>query len=62
MRYSLLLPLGLLALTGCVVETPVPARTSTTYVTPAPAATYVTPAYPAATYAAPPTTTVIRTP
>ncbi|HET7882544.1 MAG TPA: hypothetical protein VFL55_16785 [Acetobacteraceae bacterium] len=60
MRYSFLLPLGLLALTGCVVETP--ARpTTTTYVTPAPTPTYVAPS---ATYVtpAPPNTTVIRTP
>ena len=62
MRCSYLLPLGLLALTGCVV-TPAPAPTATTYVTPAPTATYVAPA-PTATYVAPaaPTTTVIRTP
>lgn len=60
MRYSFLFPLGLLALTGCVIETP--ARpTTTTYVTPAPAATYVAPSYPTATYvtpAAPPTTVI----
>ena len=75
MRYSLLLPLGLLGLTGCVVDTPAPVRTTTTYVTPAPApatttTTYVTPppaqAYmPPVTYVAPPppaTTTVVRTP
>ena len=61
MRYALCI--GLLGLTGCVVETP--ARTTTTYVTPAPTATYVAPApsvaYPTATYVAPPTT-VYRTP
>ena len=34
--------IGLLGLAGCVVETP--ARTTTTYVTPAPTTTYVTPA------------------
>jgi hypothetical protein len=63
MRYlSLLIPIGLLGLTGCVVETP--ARTTTTYVTPAPTTTYVAPAptvaYPTATYVAP--TRVYRAP
>jgi hypothetical protein len=52
MRVAFLLPLAFLGLTGCVVETPAPARTSTTYVTPAPPTAYVAPA-PA---------TVIRTP
>ena len=67
MRVSLVLPLGLLGLAGCVIDTPAPART-TTYVTPAPAPTYVAPpptyAPPVATYVepAPTTTTVIRTP
>ena len=61
MRYSLVLPLVFLGLTGCVVSTPAPAPTSTTYVTPAPPATII--AQPAPTYMAPPTTTtVIRTP
>lgn len=62
MRYSYLLPLALLGLAGCVVETPAPTRT--TYVTPAPTATYVTPA-PTATYVAPAvptTTTIVRGP
>ena len=61
MRYVLCI--GLLGLAGCVVETP--ARTTTTYVTPAPTTTYVAPApsvaYPTATYVAPPTT-VYRSP
>lgn len=56
MRYALCV--GLLGLAGYVVETP--ARTTTTYVTPAPTTTYVAPgpsvAYPTATYVAPPTT------
>jgi len=39
MRYTLLLPLGLLALGGCV-----PAPTTTTYVTPATTTTTYTPA------------------
>ena len=51
MRYSLLLPLLLLGLAGCVVANPTPTPTSTTYVTPP------------TTYAAPTsTTTVVRTP
>jgi hypothetical protein len=58
MRYTLLLPLALLGLTGCVVQTP-PAP-ATAVVTPAPTATYVTP--PTTTYVSPPTTTVIHTP
>jgi hypothetical protein len=54
MRYRLLLPMIFLVLAGCVVSTPTPAPTSTTYVTPATTST---------TYAAPgSTTTVIRTP
>jgi hypothetical protein len=54
MRYSLLLPLVFLVLTGCVVANPAPAPTSTTYVTPAPTSTtYTTPSN---------TTTVVRTP
>ena len=59
MRYVLCV--GLLGLAGCVVETP--ARSTTTYVTPAPTTTYVAPsvAYPTATYVAPPTT-VYRSP
>jgi len=63
MRGSFLLALGLVALTGCIVETPAQ-PTTTTYVTPAPAATYVAPSYPTATYVtpAPPATTVIGTP
>jgi hypothetical protein len=65
MRYSLLLPLAFLGLTGCVVDTPAPAPASTTYVTPAPTTTYVAPA-PGPMYmtpaAAPTTTTVIHTP
>jgi hypothetical protein len=66
MRYSMLLPLTFLGLAGCVVSTPAPAPTSTTYVTPAPAATVVAqpaPTYvtPAPTYGSPSTTTVIRT-
>jgi hypothetical protein len=65
MRYSLLLPLSLLGLAGCIVETP--PRTTTTYVTPAPTTTYVSPTptvtYPTATYVAPATpTTVYHTP
>jgi hypothetical protein len=63
MRASLFLPVALLGLAGCVVQTP-PTPTTTTYVAPAPAATYVTPT-PTATYvapAAPTTTTVIRSP
>ena len=55
MRYSLLLPLIFLGLTGCVVDRTSPAPATTTYVTPAPAATYVAPMPP------PSTTTVIRT-
>lgn len=65
MRYSLVLPLVFLGLTGCVVSTPAPAPTSTTYVTPAPTATVVAqpaPTYVAPGYAAPSTTTVIRQP
>ncbi len=61
MRYSWVLPLGLLSLAGCVIETPTP-RTTTTYVTPAPATTtYVAPA-PTTTYVTPaaPATTVIN--
>jgi hypothetical protein len=62
MRYSLLLPLAFLGLTGCVVTTPAPPPTSTTYVTPTPAPTATVIAQPAPTYVAPPTsTTVIRT-
>ena len=61
MRYVLCI--GLLGLAGCVVETP--ARTTTTYVTPAPTTAYVTPApsvaYPTGTFVAPPTT-VYRSP
>jgi hypothetical protein len=61
MRYVLCI--GLLGLTGCVVETP--ARTTATYVTPAPTTTYVAPApsvaYPTATYVVPPRT-VYRSP
>jgi hypothetical protein len=56
MKHSLmlLLPLGLLILSGCVFDnTPRPA-TTTTYVTPAPSTTYVTPATT--------TTTTVRTP
>lgn len=63
MRYSLLLPLAFLGLTGCVVTTPSPAPTSTTYVTPTPAPTATVIAQPTPTYVSPPnTTTVIRTP
>ena len=40
MRYSLLLPLIFLGLTGCVVDRTSPAPATTTYVTPAPAATW----------------------
>jgi hypothetical protein len=47
-----LLPLALLALAGCTIETPAPVHT--TYVTPAPTTTYVAPAAPVAT--------VVRTP
>ena len=64
MRASWLLPLGLLSLAGCVVETPAPTRSTTTYVTPAPTTTYVAPV-PTTTYVAPApptTTTVIRSP
>ncbi len=65
MRLSLMLPVALLGLSGCVVDTPTPAPVSTTYVAPAPTATYVAPA-PSATYvtpvAPPSTTTVIRSP
>jgi hypothetical protein len=56
MRYSLLLPLIFLGLTGCVVDRTSAAPATTTYVTPAPTATYVSPMPP------PSTTTVIRTP
>jgi hypothetical protein len=55
MRYSLVLSLSLLGLTGCVLETPAPTTTyvpRTTYVAPAPTTTYVTPA-PTTTYVAP---------
>lgn len=62
-----LIPLALLGLAGCVVQTPAPVRT--TYVTPAPVVTTApaTTTYvdPGPTYLAPPaptTTTVIRTP
>jgi hypothetical protein len=62
MRRIVFLALAPLGLAGCVVTTPAPTPTATTYVTPptttvapAPTTTYVTPA-------APPTTTVIRTP
>jgi hypothetical protein len=68
MRYTLLLPLGLLALGGCV-----PAPTTTTYVTPATTTTTYTPATSTTVlnvppgyqpsyqppYAAPPTTTTV---
>jgi hypothetical protein len=54
MRYSLVLSLSLLGLTGCVLETPAP---TTTYVTPVPRTTYVTPA-PTTTYVAPSTAVV----
>jgi hypothetical protein len=63
MRYAFLLPLAFLGLTGCVVTTPAPAPTSTTYVTPTPAPTATVIAQPTPTYVSPPnTTTVIRTP
>jgi hypothetical protein len=65
MRYSLLLPLALLGLAGCVVQAP-PGPATTTYVTPVPTATIVTPpttTYVTPAYSAPSTTTtVIRTP
>jgi hypothetical protein len=57
MRLSLLLPLTFLGLAGCVVATPAPQPAAV--VTPAPTTTYVTPP---ATYAAPGSTTVIRSP
>ena len=38
MRYSLLLPMIFLGLTGCVVDRTSPAPTTTTYVTPVPPA------------------------
>ena len=57
----MLVPLSFLSLAGCVVATPAPTPSTTTYVTPAPTATYVAPA-PTATYVTPPTTTVIRSP
>jgi hypothetical protein len=61
MRYSLLLPMIFLGLTGCVVDRTSPAPATTTYVTPVPAATYASPTY--VTPMSPPgTTTVIRTP
>jgi hypothetical protein len=65
LRCASLLPMLLfLGLTGCVVATTTPTPTTTTYVTPAPAATttYVTPA--PATVVTPmvPTATVIGTP
>jgi hypothetical protein len=45
MRFSLLLPSALLALSGCVAVTPAPREpTTTTVVTPAPT-TYAAPAY-----------------
>ena len=59
MRYSLLLPLIFLGLTGCVVDRTTPAPATTTYVTPAPT-TYRT--YLCVTMPPPGTTTVIRTP
>jgi hypothetical protein len=54
-----LLPLAILALAGCTIETPAPVHT--TYVTPAPTTTYVTPA-PTTTYVAPaaPVATVVQ--
>ena len=58
MRYTMLVPVALFALAGCVDvhEHPAPQPSSTTYVTPAP--TMPPPAYaPAST-----TTTVVRTP
>ena len=63
MRYSLLLPLIFLALSGCFGPGPDP---TTTYVTPARTTTYVTPTTtyvtPATTYVTPTaTTTVTRT-
>jgi hypothetical protein len=66
MKYSsLLLPLGLLSLTGCIIDTTPPRpATTTTYVAPPPATTYVAPP-PTTTYVAPPgstTTTTVRTP
>ena len=54
MRYSLVLSLSVLGLTGCVLETPAP---TTTYVTPVPRTTYVAPA-PSTTYVTPPPTYV----
>lgn len=61
MRYVLLLPLALVALTGCVTVQKDPAPATTTYVTPAQptSTTYVTPG---TAYAAPSTTTVYRSP
>ncbi len=54
MRYSLLIPLLMLGLAGCVVANPTPAPTSTTYVSPpTTSTTYTTPTN---------TTTVVRTP
>jgi hypothetical protein len=58
---SMLVPLCFLSLAGCVVATPAPAPSTTTYVTPAPTAAYVAPA-PTTTYVTPPTTTVIHSP
>jgi hypothetical protein len=48
MRFSLLLPVVLLAVSGCVAVTRTPEPTTTTVVTPA-APAYVTPATPAVT-------------
>jgi len=56
MRFSFMLPLIFLGLTGCVVEHSTPPATPVT-------TTYVTPAIPTTTYYAPgSTTTVVRTP
>jgi hypothetical protein len=62
MRYSLLLPLASLAVTGCVaVEGTPPRQTTTTYVTPAPTRTYVTPGPYGSTYVAPGTSRTTTT-
>jgi hypothetical protein len=64
MRYSLLLPLVFLAVTGCVAVDGTPPRQTTTYVTPAPATTYTTPGPYGTTYVAPGTsrTTTVGAP
>jgi hypothetical protein len=67
MRYSLLLPLVFLTVSGCIgVEATPPRQTTTTYENPPRTTTYVTPGRDGTTYVAPgtpsTTTTVVPSP